>query len=91
MLPDAALRAGLPLQRANGLHAGPIGYLTAGPAVDAFGIRPTFLVLSAAVLVVALGTTLLPSLRLLDDLPDTPPDDFAGTGSTNHAAEPSGL
>jgi MFS family permease len=55
--------------------AGPVGYLTAGPAVDRFGIGPVFLVLAVAVLVVALGTVLLPSLRLLDDLPDTPPDD----------------
>jgi MFS family permease len=54
--------------------AGPIGYLTAGPAVDAFGIRTTFIGLAVAVLVVALGTALLPSLRLLDDLPDIPPD-----------------
>ncbi|HSK95526.1 MAG TPA: MFS transporter [Euzebyales bacterium] len=54
--------------------AGPVGYLTAGPAVDAFGIRPTFMGLAVALLVVALGTLLLPSLRLLAGLPDAPPD-----------------
>jgi MFS family permease len=54
--------------------AGPVGYLTAGPAVDAFGVRSTFLGLAAAVLVVAAALVLLPSLRLLNDLPDTPPD-----------------
>jgi MFS family permease len=58
--------------------AGPVGYLTAGPAVDAFGVRPTFLGLAIAVLLVALGTLLLPSLRLLDDLPDAPPDPDEG-------------
>jgi MFS family permease len=54
--------------------AGPVGYLLAGPAVDAFGVRAAFLGLAAALLLVALGTTLLPSLRLLGDLPDAPPD-----------------
>jgi len=54
--------------------AGPVGYLLAGPAVDAFGVRSAFFGLAAALLVVALGTTLLPSLRLLGDLPDAPPD-----------------
>jgi MFS family permease len=54
--------------------AGPVGYLTAGPAVDAFGVRPTFLGLAVAVLLVALGMLLLPSLHLLDGLPDVPPD-----------------
>lgn len=54
--------------------AGPVGYLLAGPAVDAFGIRPAFLGLAAALLLVALGATLLAPLRLLGDLPDTPPD-----------------
>jgi len=55
--------------------AGPVGYLLAGPTVDAFGVRPAFLGLAAALLLVALGTTLLPSLRMLGDLPDTPPDE----------------
>ena len=54
--------------------AGPVGYLLAGPAVDAFGVRAAFLGLAAALLLVALGITLLPSLRLLGDLPDAPPD-----------------
>lgn len=53
--------------------AGPVGYLLAGPAVDAFGVRPAFFGLAVALLVVALGATLLPSLRLLGDLPDVPP------------------
>jgi len=42
--------------------------------VDAFGVRPAFLGLAVALLMVALGTTLVPSLRLLVDLPDAPPD-----------------
>ncbi len=52
-----------------------IGYLSdrTGPAVDAFGTRPAFLGLAVALLLVALGTTLLSPLRLLGDLPDTPP------------------
>ena len=54
--------------------AGPVGYLTAGPATDAVGIRPVFIGLAVAVLAVALCTMLLPSLRQLDDLPDTPPE-----------------
>jgi MFS family permease len=55
--------------------AGPVGYLVAGPAVDSFGVRPTFLGLAAALLLVTVGTMLLPSLRLLGDLPDRPPDE----------------
>jgi MFS family permease len=55
--------------------AGPVGYLLAGPAVDSFGVRPTFLGLAAALTLVALGTMLLPSLRLLGDLPETTPDE----------------
>jgi MFS family permease len=68
--------------------AGPVGYLAAGPAVDAFGIRPTFVGLAVAVLVVALGTLLLPSLHLLDGLPDAPPDvegDLPATGTPPRA------
>ncbi len=38
--------------------------------MDAFGTRPAFLGLAAALLLVALGTTLLSPLRLLGDLPD---------------------
>ena len=55
--------------------AGPAGYLLAGPAVDAFGVRPAFVALASTLLLAALGTTLLPSLRMLANLPDKPPGD----------------
>lgn len=56
--------------------AGPIGYLIVGPAVDAWGVRPTFLGIGVVFAVFVAATMPLPSLRLLDDLPGELPDDL---------------
>ncbi|MFH5212124.1 MFS transporter [Antrihabitans sp. NCIMB 15449] len=46
--------------------AGPLGYLAAGPLIDAFGIRPTFFALAIPVVVISLVCFALPALRDLD-------------------------
>ncbi|MFZ2177755.1 MAG: MFS transporter [Rhodococcus sp. (in: high G+C Gram-positive bacteria)] len=46
--------------------AGPLGYLFAGPAIDAWGIQPTFFALAIPVLVIGLACAALPVLRELD-------------------------
>ena len=46
--------------------AGPVGFLLAGPLVDAFGVRPAFMVTAGLLVVLAVGSTLSPSLRQLD-------------------------
>lgn len=48
--------------------AGPLGYLLAGPAVDAYGVAPTFLVVTVTLLLVAVSTIALRSLHDLDTL-----------------------
>ncbi|GAB3151247.1 MFS transporter [Micromonospora sonneratiae] len=53
--------------------AGPAGYLLAGPLVEWLGVRPAFLVLAVALLVVALVAIPLPSLQALDEPPIHPP------------------
>ena len=50
--------------------AGPFGYLVVGASTQAFGVEPTFLVLAGLILVVALATLGMSSLRELDDLAD---------------------
>ncbi len=47
--------------------AGPLGYLVAGFLVQQYGVRTTFLILSGALVLVALAALPLPSLRTLDD------------------------
>jgi H+ antiporter protein len=49
--------------------AGPLGYLLAGPMIDAVGLRATFFALALPVCVLALVCIALPSLRQLDDRP----------------------
>ena len=46
--------------------------MLAGPLVDAFGLKVTFLVLAVPVLVIGLICPLLPALRELDDEPAGP-------------------
>ena len=46
--------------------AGPVGFLLAGPLVDAFGVRPAFMVTAGLLVVLAIGSAFSPSLRRLD-------------------------
>jgi H+ antiporter protein len=55
--------------------AGPIGFVLAGPLVDAFGLKVTFLVLAVPILVIGLLCPWLPALRELDDEPEAQPAD----------------
>lgn len=50
--------------------AGPFGYLVVGAATERFGVQPTFLAIGAAIMVVAIATLAVRSLRELDDLPE---------------------
>lgn len=50
--------------------AGPFGYLVVGAATERFGVQPTFLAIGVAIMVVALATLAVRSLRELDDLPE---------------------
>ena len=49
--------------------AGPLGYLAAGPLVERFGLRPTFVVLSLGLVLVTLFAIPAKGLRRLDDEP----------------------
>jgi MFS family permease len=49
--------------------AGPLGYLAAGPLVERFGLRPTFVALSVALVLVTLAAIPAKGLRQLDDPP----------------------
>lgn len=49
--------------------AGPLGYLVAGPLIEAWGPQPVFLLMSSLLLVVSVATAFLPVLRHLDDAP----------------------
>ncbi len=49
--------------------AGPIGYLVAGPLVDAWGPQPVLLLMTVSLLVVSVASAFLPSLALLDAPP----------------------
>jgi H+ antiporter protein len=53
--------------------AGPIGFMLAGPLVDAFGLKVTFLVLAVPILVIGVLCPWLPALRELDDEPEAQP------------------
>lgn len=60
--------------------AGPLGYLLAGPLIDRLGVRTTFFVLAAPVVVVAAVCLALPVLRELD-ADRTPPTVRLGSPS----------
>ncbi|KDF01110.1 MFS transporter [Mycolicibacterium aromaticivorans JS19b1 = JCM 16368] len=47
--------------------AGPIGFMLAGPLVDAFGLTITFLVLAVPILAIGMVCPWLPALKELDD------------------------
>ncbi len=49
--------------------AGPIGFTVAGPLVDAFGLKVTFLVLAVPILAIGVVCPWLPALKELDDDP----------------------
>ncbi len=53
--------------------AGPVGLLLAGPAIDAWGVRPASIVFASAVLATALLTLLPRRLRELDELEEPGP------------------
>ncbi|WP_177891332.1 MFS transporter [Vallicoccus soli] len=53
--------------------AGPVGYLLAGPLVEAVGLRPAFLGLAVALLAVACAALLARGLHGFDDPPAGPP------------------
>ena len=52
--------------------AGPVGFMVAGPLVDTFGLKVTFLALAVPVLIIGLICPLLPALHELDDEPAAP-------------------
>jgi MFS family permease len=49
--------------------AGPLGYLVAGPAIEAWGAQVVFVGLAGALLVTCLASAFMPELRGLDDPP----------------------
>lgn len=49
--------------------AGPVGFMLAGPLVDAFGLKVAFLALAVPVLVIAMVLPWIPALRELDREP----------------------
>ncbi|MGI9123888.1 MAG: MFS transporter, partial [Mycobacterium sp.] len=49
--------------------AGPLGFMLAGPLVDAFGLKVTFLVLALPILLIALVCPWITALRELDRVP----------------------
>lgn len=46
--------------------AGPVGFMLAGPLVDSFGLKATFLVLAIPILIIAAACPWVPALRELD-------------------------
>lgn len=52
--------------------AGPVGFMLAGPLVDAFGLKVTFLALAIPILIVGLLCPWVPALKELDDEPGGP-------------------
>lgn len=49
--------------------AGPVGFVLAGPLVEAFGLTPAFLVLGVPILLIGLACPWIPALRELDPVP----------------------
>jgi H+ antiporter protein len=52
--------------------AGPVGFIIAGPLVDAFGLTTAFLALALPVLLIAVTCVFVPALRELDEAPGPP-------------------
>ncbi|MET0825665.1 MAG: MFS transporter [Acidimicrobiales bacterium] len=64
--------------------AGPVGYLLVGPLVEALGLRPAFILLSAGLVLVTLAAIPARSLHLLDEPPlyaASPDEDWTPTHS----------
>jgi MFS family permease len=49
--------------------AGPVGFMLAGPLIDRFGLRATFLALAVPILLIGLAAPWIPALRELDKAP----------------------
>lgn len=49
--------------------AGPVGFMLAGPLIDAFGLSVTFLALAVPILLIGLAAPWIPALRELDQPP----------------------
>ena len=49
--------------------AGPVGFMLAGPMIDAFGLRFAFLALAVPILAIGLAAPWIPALRELDRMP----------------------
>ena len=49
--------------------AGPVGFMLAGPLIDRFGLRATFLALAVPILLIGLAAPWIPALRELDQAP----------------------
>lgn len=49
--------------------AGPVGFMLAGPLIDSFGLRFTFLALAIPILLIGLAAPWIPALRELDEAP----------------------
>ena len=47
--------------------AGPVGFMLAGPLIDRFGLRFTFLALAVPILLIGFAAPWIPALRELDD------------------------
>ena len=47
--------------------AGPVGFMLAGPLVDGFGLKVTFLVLAVPIVIIGLACPWVPALKELDD------------------------
>jgi H+ antiporter protein len=52
--------------------AGPVGFMLAGPMIDAFGLSFTFLALAVPILLIGLAAPWIPALRQLDEAAPTP-------------------
>ena len=49
--------------------AGPVGFMLAGPMIDRFGLRATFLALAVPILLIGLAAPWITALRELDQAP----------------------
>lgn len=58
--------------------AGPVGLLLVGPLIDAAGIDTAFVVMACVLGLLAVGSVLSPSLRLLDERPEHTGTDLDG-------------
>ena len=53
--------------------AGPVGFMLAGPLIDAFGLSFTFLALAVPILLIGLAAPWIPALRELDEAAPSAP------------------